>query len=218
MISLAACGKDLSMPEAVTLAEDREEIAEAAEETEPMTESGTEEPSDAESTVPIEIVTSSIPEYRGLTISEVVTDPQRDWNDTTGGNGTPFDNISGTGTIGSTDEWVEIVNDSPDATDISGFSLAMTDGTDETEIFSAPRGIPLFSEGGAIENFGAGEILVIGNPPGDLKNSVTLTLFDAAGTLVDEVIVENGDAHTITDESFQINDDEWMMGEATPGF
>ena len=162
---------------------------------------------------------SDEPVFLGIHFTEVVTDPQQDWNDSSGGDGIPFDDISGNGTVGSTDEWIEIENDGEATMNMYGYTLKMVDGTDETEFFSAPKGTFVFSDGGSVTDFGAGEVLVIGNPPGDLKNTVTLTLLDETGLPIDEVAVENGDAHGISDESFQLSSDgEWLMGTAGIGF
>lgn len=228
---LIACTKQLSMPpetsqpppDGQTSSNDSNpeaaptgDVETASPLLDPSPDSNSSDPQSAQ--VGASISPPDEPVYLGVHITEVVTDPQRDWNDTVGGNGILFDSIPGHGTIGSTDEWIEIENDSPDVMDISGYALAMVDGTNETEFFGAPKGTYLFSDAGTLQDFGADEFLVIGNPPGDLKNAVTITLTDASGGLLDEVTVENGDAQNISNESFQLTSTgDWMMGEASIG-
>jgi hypothetical protein len=43
-----------------------------------------------------------------LLITEMVLSPQQDWNDSSGGNGVPFDAVPGGGTINSDDIWIEL--------------------------------------------------------------------------------------------------------------
>jgi hypothetical protein len=45
----------------------------------------------------------------GLVITEMVLSPQRDWNDSDGGNARPFDATPGTGAVDAADRWVEII-------------------------------------------------------------------------------------------------------------
>jgi uncharacterized repeat protein (TIGR01451 family) len=44
----------------------------------------------------------------GLVITELVLSPQQDWNDSTGGNAVPFDDVPGSGAIDANDLWVEL--------------------------------------------------------------------------------------------------------------
>lgn len=46
----------------------------------------------------------------GPVISEMVLRPMRDWNDSSGGNGIPFDDQPGDGTVDNADIWVEITS------------------------------------------------------------------------------------------------------------
>ncbi len=127
-----------------------------------------------------------------IIINEVVTDPQQDWNDSQGGNGIPFDSIPGSGTITSTDEWVEILNISRDTLDLTvagGWKLVFLDTTPETLFFANPgRSVEfVLSRGGSITGFLPGEYLVIGNPPGSINNDVYIQLIDASDQVVDDV-------------------------------
>jgi hypothetical protein len=119
-------------------------------------------------------------------INEIVADPQRDWNDTAGAT-TPFDGTPGTGTVSGADEWIELFNASGAIVDLSGWTLVMTDGTPATEPIGTGEAVLSFSAGGALAAFQANEYLVIGNPKGDLNNTVTVELRDATGRLVDRL-------------------------------
>jgi PKD repeat protein len=123
-----------------------------------------------------------------IVINEVVTDPQQDWNDSAGGNGVPFDDTPGTGTVTETDEWVELFNSGAQAIDLTGWSIEFINGTNSTLDFSNPGSTELrFSAGGSVTNFQPGEYLVIGNPPGGSNNDIYIVLKDATGAVVDEV-------------------------------
>lgn len=160
------------------------------------------------------------PEKNNFYFSEVVTDPQRDWNDSAGGNSFPFDALYGSGTIGTTDEWVEIVNGSSSIANIVGWKLEMQDGTDETYVFAADNMTNLFfSMAGDVLHVSPQELVVIGNPPGDMKNSVQLNLWDDENNLVDELFVEDANANSADDESFALDENnDWIMGFSSPGF
>lgn len=160
------------------------------------------------------------PEKNNFYFSEVVTDPQRDWNDSAGGNSLPFDALFGSGTIGTTDEWVEIVNGSSSIANIVGWKLEMQDGTDETYVFAADNITNLFfSMAGDVLHVSPQELVVIGNPPGDMKNSVQLNLWDDENNLVDELFVEDANANSTDDESFSLDENnDWIMGFSSPGF
>jgi hypothetical protein len=107
-------------------------------------------------------------------INEIVADPQRDWND------------SG-GSVTGADEWVELYNGSGAVLDLSGWALVMTDGTPATELLGSDDAVLTFSASGALSAFQPGQYLVVGNPKGDLNNTVTLELYDARGVLMDRV-------------------------------
>jgi hypothetical protein len=123
-----------------------------------------------------------------IVINEVVTDPQHDWDDTAGGNGTPFDNVPGNGTISTADEWIEIHNHDSVPIDLTGWTVEFIDTTPATLDFANPVGVVLvFSGGGSVTNFQPGEYLTVGNPPGSMNNTVYVVLRDAAVYLVDDV-------------------------------
>lgn len=148
--------------------------------------------------------------------NEVVTDPQQDWNDSSGGDGIVFNPFPGKGTVGSTDEWIELKNESGETVNASEWKVLMRDGTDEEQLLNDPALAILFSDGGNLGEWNDSELLILGNPKGDMKNSLTLELFDDGGELVDQVIVENADASSSLDESFQLNEDFlWQQGNAS---
>jgi hypothetical protein len=125
-------------------------------------------------------------------INEIVADPQRDWNDSAG-DSTPFDATPGSGSVTPADEWIELYNPSAAVVDLSGWTLVMTDGTPATELLGVGDAVLGFSAGGALGTYRPGEYLMIGNPKGDLNNTVTIELYDARGELVDRVAL-GGDA------------------------
>lgn len=165
---------------------------------------------------------SSVPvfefDFNRVLITEVVTDPQQDHAESSGGNGVPFDLIAGTGSLGTTDEYVELYNGTFESVDLRGWQIAMIDGTNVTQSLDDASWSLFFSDGGTVENFLAGEVLVLGNPKGDLKNTVQLDLVDASGNLLDSLSIEDANATGLDDESYQLNDDGlWGMDEANPG-
>jgi PKD repeat protein len=126
-----------------------------------------------------------------VVINEVVADPQQDWSDNSGGNGIPFDNVPGTGSITVTDEWIELFNAGTQAVNLivgNGWTIELINGTNEIFNFKNPGSAVLrFSAGGSVTNFQPGEYLVIGNPPGAINNDVYIILRDQTGAVVDDV-------------------------------
>ena len=130
-----------------------------------------------------------------ILINEVVTDPQQDWTDNSGGNTVKFDAFPGDGTITDTDEWLELYNVDNCAVDLTegtGWTLDLTDGSDAILDFQNPGStVFVFSDGGSLTNFQSGEFLVIGNPPGAMNNDIFLELKNAFGTIVDDIELGN---------------------------
>lgn len=148
-------------------------------------------------------------------INEVVTDPLRDWNDTAGGNGVPFDGDAGTSTPSDSDEWIELINVSLHPASIVGWTLVMHDSTPSTETLGR-GGADFFAElGSPPDRILPGEHFVVGNPLGSMNNNVWIRLIDTAGRVVDDVELggldyrgdgagneaPGGNAWTISDES-----------------
>ncbi len=157
----------------------------------------------------------------GLVINEVVVDPQQDWDDSSGGNGIPFDDNPGTSEegIGSEDEWIEIYNGSDSPVNLTGYRLLMIDGSDATEtIGDGADGVEVYSPGSGGGLLQPDDFLVIGNPAGTMNLAVFIQLIDNNGSIVDQVEIgedpagdgqgdcapapgQNGDATGIYDES-----------------
>lgn len=169
----------------------------------------------------MEETTEEVPQdfdWARVLITEVVTDPQQDWSDTASGNGILFDAVPGTGTVGTTDEYVEIFNGTSGTLDISQWSLEMIDGTDETQLLGDAELDVYFSLDGNPQAFGAGEFVVIGNPAGSLNNTITVDLLNELSEIADEVVVDDANAESLDDEAFtRLPDGTWVMGMATPG-
>lgn len=171
-------------------------------------------PTDEES-----ILSNSGFDWNHVLITEVVTDPQQDHGESGSGNGIKFDATPGTGTVGSTDEFIEIFNGTDVAVDVSGWSINMTDGTDVTESFLDSDWENFFSAGGSLDVLQPGEFLVLGNPDGTINNTITVDLLSETGELINEIVADDANATDISDEAYYLTaDGEWEMGAATPGF
>ncbi|MBN1296871.1 Ig-like domain-containing protein [bacterium] len=124
----------------------------------------------------------------GIVINEVVVDPQQDWNDTEGGDGNPFNGVPGSGSITTSDEWIELFNASGQTIDLNGWTLEMTDTTPETHLIGGGSGTEVFFPATAtVTSFTPGAYLVIGNPTGSNNMECYFALRDANGNLVDDV-------------------------------
>lgn len=128
-------------------------------------------------------------------INEVVTDPRCDWNDSSNGNGIPFDATVGDGPIDSNDQWIELYNNSAASMDLSGWTIEMLDHDSyyyhKREVLGEGNAVLAFSGFSTLTDFGSEDYLVVGNPFGFLKNQVVIELRDRQGTVVD--MVELGD-------------------------
>ena len=168
-----------------------------------------------------------------ILINEVVTNPQHDWNNSSGGSGIPFDPYYGDGSITLSDEYVEIFNGSSRSIDLRGWSLEMIDGTDEYHFFGErPHTTERFTpESATLGDFKSGAYLVVGNPPGSMRNDVLLILRDAYGFERDRVqlgqgYAPGGQASGPEDEAVARipngrdtgdNAQDWQKAPATPG-
>lgn len=158
--------------------------------------------------VSLDDVTAESFDWARVLITEVVTDPQQDHSESSPGNGIEFDEIPGVGTVSSSDEYIEIFNGTPDAVDMSQWSLNMLDGTDVFQDLSTT----------VTSHVQPGEFLVIGNPTGAINNTVTIELLDESDVLIDSVSVDDANAAGIEDEAYSLNEEgEWIQGAATPG-
>lgn len=146
-----------------------------------------------------------------VVINEFVTDPQQDWNDSAGGDGLSFNSVPGNSTVSETDEWIELYNGSGKELNISNWHLVInrlepaSDDKDTFNSFNSSTSTKLvFSNGGSVTNWKAGEYLVIGNPPDSLPNdNLTLLLFNEKKEVIDAIYsISGGNSNSISDESF----------------
>ena len=138
-----------------------------------------------------------------ILITEVVTDPQADHSENSGGNGVPYDLFPGAGTISSVDEFVELFNAGGAPLDLTGFELAFLDTTPSSYVFGSTTGTGtlLFTSGSSLEQVLPGGFVLLGNPPGSLNNSIEIELRDPLGALLDLLLVEDGNATSGLDEA-----------------
>jgi len=129
-----------------------------------------------------------------LRISEVVTDPQQDWGDSSGGDGTPFNDIPGDGPVTSADEWIELV--SPNCVNgfcnifsLVGWTIEMRDATPTSARLGIdPLTLHFSHEVCTLETFYAGCTVVIGNLPGEMNDDVYIRLLNEDGSgVIDDV-------------------------------
>jgi hypothetical protein len=154
-----------------------------------------------------------------IRITEVVTDPQSDHNESAGGNGVAFDDVPGSGSITSSDEWVELANVGSETFDLTGFSLSFLDSTPSTYVFgTTTTGTLLFSGTASLTSFAPGDFLLLGNPPGALNNKIDLEFRDPYGTLIDDWSIADANASGRSDESLSrpISSDVVVQGAITP--
>ncbi|MBN1355913.1 Ig-like domain-containing protein [bacterium] len=124
----------------------------------------------------------------GIVINEVVVDPQQDWSDSEGGDGVSFNAMPGSGSITTSDEWIEITNASSQAFDLTGWSLEMIDTTPEIHFLGSGSGVEVvYPATSTLSNFQPGSYLVIGNPVGSNNNVIYFALKNAQGLMVDDV-------------------------------
>lgn len=138
-----------------------------------------------------------------LLITEVIVDPQLDHSESAGGNGVPYDEIPGSGTVSTVDEYVELFNASSTAVDLRGYSLDFLDTSPSRYVFGeSASGIVLrFTKGSGLDALAPGGYVVLGNPPGSLNNDVTIELRAPGGALVDLLDVVGGGASGPQDEA-----------------
>lgn len=124
-------------------------------------------------------------------ISEVVPTALHDWSDSAGG-AVPFDDRPGNGAITSTDEWIEIVNDSDAPVSLLSAGLELRT-IDRTPAITKVDGAPdlYFSDGGSLHAWWPGEALVV-RPRGDMsQRDLTVELWSGSN-LLDRVTIGAG--------------------------
>jgi len=172
-------------------------------------------------------------------INEIVIEPRYDWNDSAPAPGyinrVPFDNVSGSGTVDTDDQWIEIVNAAHWTFDLTGWALEMRDGSPSTESLGA--GTATLSFGLSYDGFDnnpcslalflPGCRLVVGRPGANpMEPNVYLALKDRFGRVIDDVEIGddreqdglsdgapeagvNGTSTGVSDEAIARTPDSW---------
>jgi len=128
-------------------------------------------------------------------ITEVVATPLRDWGDSDEA-GRPFDPQPGDGSVSDTDEWVELVNRSPQALDLRGLDVRLEtmDGTPSVTALASPPGA-YFGAGGGPERWLPGEALVL-RPRGSMSSRDVWIRVVSGERLLDDVrLADDGGDH-----------------------
>jgi len=137
-----------------------------------------------------------------LIITEIVTDPQSDHSENSGGNATPYDSVPGNGTVSSVDEFLELYNAGPGTLDLTGYSISLQDTTPSTYTFgTTTSGTLLFSGSGSTTSLAPGEFVLLGNPPGAMNNTGEILLYDSSGDLIESFAILDGNATSVLNES-----------------
>lgn len=137
-----------------------------------------------------------------LLITEVVTDPQADHSENSGGDGVPYNLVPGSGTISSVDEFIEIHNAGGEIVDLTGYSLHFLDTTASVYVFgNAGSEVLRFSAGSALDALLPGGYLLVGNPPGALNNRIDIVLRDKDNLELDLLEIADGNATGSADEA-----------------
>lgn len=111
--------------------------------------------------------TDTTPAVGEVVITEVVTDPQQNWSDSSGAAGAPYDATPAAGTpVRTLDQWVEVYNASGCPVDLRDWNLLMINSPTREEIraLNDPRGHLTFSAGSSLEVLAANGYLIIGDP------------------------------------------------------
>ncbi|MBK6685162.1 MAG: hypothetical protein IPG45_11900 [Deltaproteobacteria bacterium] len=138
-------------------------------------------------------LTTRTPPRLQVQIQEVVPTALRDWGDTAGGGGVPFDPWPGVGTVSSADEWVELVNRGTEAIDIdqARIELWALDGSPTVTPLAGALAT-YFGAGGSRRAWWPGEALVL-RARGDLsQRGLTLELW-AGRRRLDRVQIGSGE-------------------------
>jgi uncharacterized repeat protein (TIGR01451 family) len=154
-------------------------------------------------------------------INELVVEPQRDWNDSSGGNNTPFDATPGAGAVTLDDQWVEILTNTGSPDELKNWTLQFVDTT------GAPVTLTLSASN--VKAMAGSPHVVIG-APGKIAPTSTVTLRDNLGNVVDVVDLASitaalGPATSVANEAIARHPDgvdsntvtDFMRGPATIG-
>jgi hypothetical protein len=126
---------------------------------------GTDLAGNALSTISISVLT---PERIEATIDELVPTPLHDWNNSDG-TGVAFGPYPGNGAVTSADEWIEIINRSSVAIDLTTSSLVLRKvDAHPTETVLGTLSEAYFGNGGSLTAWGPGEAMVF-HPKGAMS-------------------------------------------------
>jgi len=140
-----------------------------------------------------------------IRISEAVVDPQADHSENSGGNGVPYDESPGNGTVSTVDEFVELFNFGTDVVDMTGWYLDFVDSSPARYLFGATSGsVVRLSAGSSLGQLLPGGYLLLGNPPGSMNQDLDIQLFDPSGRLRDVMQVREGGATGAEDEALSL--------------
>jgi len=143
------------------------------------------------------------PATTAVVINEVVLSPQHDWGKSSGP-GLAFDGTPGTGTVSSTDQYIEILNTGTTAVSLVGWRVEITDSSD------GPEGTPLaenmeagialtFSPGSNSASLQPGGFAVLGNPIGTIGLDAFIVLKDNRNVVIDDVEIGDDDENDMAD-------------------
>lgn len=123
-------------------------------------------------------------------VTEIVLDPLRDWNDSTGAAGEPFDGEPGPSPLATgTDQFVELQNVGSHLVDLSAWSLHFTAKSQRTLLLSDTwaRGHAYSSSGGLTLSPGQRFVVRASSGGTAVASSARVTLMNALEEVVDEV-------------------------------
>jgi hypothetical protein len=128
---------------------------------------------------------ASVADCDDLVISELVLDPQQDWNDSTDA-GEPFDATPGSGDVDTNDQWIEILNCTSGTIDLSGYRLEFLDSW-SSEVLISDAATDMAGE----IDLKPGQTLVVGNLDRRVGVDVEVEILLRSPTLtvVDRVLV-----------------------------
>jgi hypothetical protein len=160
-------------------------------------------------------------------LTEIVVDPQQDWNDSGAmvAAGVPFDSmVDPTAKPSATDEWAELRNLSTFAVDVTDYVVEVDDRNHSSQrVGDAWAARQVYPRTDSLL-LGPGAYLVVRlSPPGEsAADTALVTLRDPHGFARDSVqlgegSVPSGKASGVGDEAVALCGGEWRKTRATPG-
>lgn len=146
----------------------------------------------------ISFMTEAAPSDPGLLqINEVVCNPRQDWKEDDARTGY-FDGTPGTGSVGSEDEWIELLSALPSGSNLSNYTLTAYAGPNNISstrivqrLGASNAGtltkVRVFPSTSSVSNVKPGDFIVIGDPPGSLFSDIYIEVRDDNGVLLDFV-------------------------------